>query len=305
MEKVIYYYKRERAAQLDKLISEPLFEQIMTYLIGNQEQEPILRQLKTAIPTTENLELYLEQMISHGIIQRKNRRYYLSIPIFSQEKRLKIPASTQIFLDESMKKTSSQEPFFGEILWSLFFDDDTDYFFGIKTAETSTTFVKRVEEGNEKLRFIALHLEDTFPLSLADYFSLLTKRAALPDTFKPLERLIGDVDIDYFITQALKVIRSSKRATSRQLKRNIFQEALLVTNDLEKTSDTTFSLTSPILENDNLSEVDEINTLKKLLSPLWEGIEDNNERVFYKKQLYSQLFHYYFPNTDVLHYFAY
>ncbi|MGG5340788.1 DUF1803 domain-containing protein [Enterococcus sp. AZ192] len=305
MEKVIYYYKRENTAQLNKLISTPLFEEIMQHLIHNQQQELILRQLKATIPTTENLELYLEQMISQGIIQRVNRRYYLSIPIFSQQNRLEIPASTQLFLDDLMKKSSNQDQFFGEVLWSVFFDDDTNYFFGVQMADSSATFVKKVEEGNEKLQFVSLHLEDTFPLSLADYFSLLSKRTALPDTFKPIEQLIGDVDIDYFITQALKVIRSSLRSKSKQMKRNIFQETLIITNDLQERADTTFSLTSPILENGSLATADELDELKKILPPLWENIKDDNERIFYKKQLYSYLFHYYFPEIEFLHYLKY
>lgn len=75
--------------------------------------------------------------------------------------------------------------------------------------------------------------------------------------------MIGDVDIDYFITQALKVIRSSIRSKSKQMKRNIFQETFVITNDLQERADATFSLTSPILENGSLATADELDELKK------------------------------------------
>ncbi|MFD2305650.1 DUF1803 domain-containing protein [Enterococcus termitis] len=305
LDKITYYFRGEHTKEINKLLSEPLFKQIMNYLFEQRDQEIILRQLKAAIPTTQNLELLLDQMIAYGLIKRENRRYSLSIPIFSRTEALKIPDTIYTALDKLVKEIDSDALIFGEVLWPAFFEDeDTHYFFGVENQDEALSFVNKVTSGNDELQFISLHSDTASPLALADYFSLLKTNSSLPKTFKPLEQSIGDVDIDYFVAQVQKIIRSIRRVKTKQLKRNIFQEALVITEDLVKTEEGAYKLVSPIIQKDTLAiEEEKFTRIKMMLIQLWQEIEDKNQRVFMKKQLYNQLFHKYLAEKEMLHYF--
>lgn len=304
MENVTYYFaSNKNNEELTKLISDPLFTRIVDYLSEHNEQEVILRQIKAAIQTDGNLELYLDKLIKYNLLERKNRRYALTFPIYIKGEFLQLPNSIDGIFQEITQEASIQTEYFlfGEWLWSLLFQEAQDnYFFGVKTFSDRLPTFRRIEEGNGALSFVSVHPDYLIPLDLANYFNLLSRRQELPEKFKLLQNTIGDVDINYFIPQIQKVLRSVKRNKVRENKRNIFQEALLVTGDLKKNEDNQFHLATPIIENNSPSEPFQhiLDKLEMALIPLWEKIESKNERIFYKQQLYSFIVATYFPKGE-------
>lgn len=298
VENVTFYFAPNKNEEnLTKLISDPLFKKVIAYLFQHKEHEVILRQIKAEISTDSNLELYLDKLIKYNLIQRKNRRYTIKFPIYSN--RTDIPVSNSIIevLQPIIQKDDPITNFFifGEWLWPLLFEKEQgDYFFGVKhSPETNSDFFKKVEAGNDKMHFISIFPNNRIPLDLANYFNLLSKRQELPKQFEQLQNLIGDVDINYFIPQLQKVIRSVTRNKIRDSKKSIFQEALFVTEDIKTNEENQLFLNRSILNDYNPSEMlnKSLEYIEGQLIPLWANIEDDNQRVFFKKQLYAILFH--------------
>ncbi|WP_086313068.1 hypothetical protein A5821_000649 [Enterococcus sp. 7F3_DIV0205] len=311
MKNTTYYFTTDKnETELNNLIFDPLFKKIVDYLSNHNEQDVILRQIKANIPTDSNLELYLDKLIKYGLLERKNRRYHLTFPIYSTQKNVQIPETITSLLRNIVQKNSSQVNFFifGEWLWSLLFEEEQEgYFFGIESSPESFSlqFYRKREEGNDTLRFVSVYQENQIPFDLANYFNLLSRRVELPEHFKPLQDIIGDVDIHYFIAQIQKVIRSAKRNPSRVRKPNIFEEALITTKDLIRNTEGELFLEATYLEDDKLSEENQL-TLDKLETEfrlLWKTIDDQNQRIFYKMQVYSILFSTCFPNQNQIRYF--
>ena len=308
MENITYYYAQTNQSEpLDKIVSDPLFKEVVAYFTERQDQEIILRQIKADIPTNSNLELYLDKLIKYNLIERKNRRYSLSFPIYANESRQILPESL-IELLEGMKQESKRTNYFlfGEWLWSLSFDEEQgDYFFGVKDSSNGLPLFQRREVGNDALRFVSIFTAQQVPFDLANYFNLLSKRQALPQIFEPLQNLVGDVDLNYFIQQIQKVIRTVNRNKTRERKVNIFQEALLVTGDLMRDEENQLYFAVPLLEDQVLSGEMKVrlDQMKAELSSLWANITDENQRVFLKHQIYSTLFENGLSKQHYIHYF--
>lgn len=302
-----YFASNKNEEELSNIVSDPLFNKIVDYLSNRKGQEVILRQIKTDILTNDNLELYLDKLIKYDLLERKNRRYSLTFPVYSNEKSLPTPDSITHLLKEIVQigSTVTNHYVFGEWLWSLLFKEEQDnYFFGVKNSIESFPIFSRREVGNDSLRFVSVYPNGTIPLDLANYFDFLSKRQELPEQFETLQKIIGDVDIHYFIPQIQKIIRSVRRNRSREGKTTIFQEALLVTGDLKKNEDHSLILAVPILEDVPSNQIQlTLDEIKAELIPMWEMIHDKNQRIFFKHQLYSILFDYCLPEEDHLSYF--
>ncbi|ALS00656.1 hypothetical protein ATZ33_04490 [Enterococcus silesiacus] len=309
MENTSYYFaSNKNEKKLENVISDPLFKKVVNYLSDYKNQEVILRQIKATISTDHNLELYLDKLIKHGLVERKNRRYSLTFPVYSTEEKLQVPDSVTNLLQSLIQVNSSQLNYsiVGEWLWSLFFEEEqSSYFFGVQYSSKKLPLFRKKVAGNDALQFVSIYQDGVIPLDLANYFNLLSKRQALPEQFKSLQTVIGDVDINYFIGQVQKVLRSVKRNTSRVKKQNIFEKALLATNDLTRNTEGQLSLVTMCLDDSEPSRERKmaLNQLKTELASLWGAIEDDNQRVFFKMQLYSVLFTSYFPNKKFIHYF--
>ncbi|MBO0441331.1 DUF1803 domain-containing protein [Candidatus Enterococcus ikei] len=297
MENVTYYFgSTSHQEPLNKLVSDPLLKQLVTYFFERKEQEVMLRQIKTDIPTDSNIELYLDKLIKNNLLERKNRRYTLTFPIYSERTfQITVPNSITTSIHRIIEEDANLSYFiFGEWLWAVLFDEETeDYFFGVDhSLNNSPNFLNKVEVGDSTLHFVSIFRENQMPFDLANYFSLLSKGQAIPKQFEPLQKLIGDVDLNYFIPQVQKLLRSVKRNKSVSKKINIFQEALLLTQDLKKSEEGKLILAVPMIEKDAPSEaIQEIlEQLKVELCALWATIENRNQRLFFKKQLYCSLF---------------
>ncbi|MTD38897.1 DUF1803 domain-containing protein [Erwinia sp. CPCC 100877] len=294
MAKITYYFDSKNNKALRKITTEPLFQQIIDYL--TEQPNVILRQLKAAFENEPNFDVYLDQLIEYNLLERKNRRYTVNFPIFStddlvvsKEVSTEMQAITQDDLEASCLV-------FGEWLWPLFFEDES-YFFGVRSNEASNYFLTRTEAGNESLTFVSITTADRKEVTTANYFSLLIEGEQLPERFKPLEKLIGDVDINYFILQCRRILRSLKRQTGQ--KQNIFLEALITTKELQKTEQKGYYLNIPLI---NCRTKIDFHAPKLEAALLEINALPNNQRVFYKKQLYCKLFNICFPERKGISY---
>ena len=306
-----YYFSAKKFdSKFDNIIFDPLFKKIVRYLFDHKDTEIILRQIKATIPTDDNIELYLDKLIKYGLVERKNRRYTLTFPIYSTEKNIQIPHSIINTLQSLTNESSLQTNYFifGQWLWRLFFEEEQkEYFFCVESSSDNFPLFRKREAGNSALQFVSIYQDDLIPLDFANYFNILSKRQVLPEQFNQLQRLIGDVDINYFITQIQKVIRSVKRNPSRVRKQTIFEEALLTTEDLLRGADGQLSLTAVCLDAIEISRETQhtLDKLKVELNLLWGTIEDVNQREYYKMQCYSILFTTCFPNQKSIQYFSF
>ncbi|MEI5992534.1 DUF1803 domain-containing protein [Candidatus Enterococcus mansonii] len=303
MKNITYYYGENR--QLHTIISDPLFNRIVDYFLDHQGAEVILRQIKTDFSNETNLEHFLDKLIKHNLLERKNRRYSLTFPIYNEKKTIEIPDSINKSIEVLGQDRCTRFFIFGEWLWSFLFAEEQDYFFGVvDSLSQQPVFLTKKEVGNNDFKFISISHENSQPFDLATYFMCLSSRKPLPATFQPLQNLIGDVDIDYFVTQTKKIIRATKRNKIKNSKRNIFQEALLLTNDLKKDANGICYTTTLVLE-EQPTIVDEalFDRLGHEVSLLWDTIADRNQRVFAKQEIYSSLFNKYFEEQESLSYF--
>lgn len=304
MEAITYFFDdNNQSKDITKVVNDPLFQTIVDYFIKHRNQEIILRKLKTDIHTDTNLELFLDKLIKYKLIDRKNRRYSLLFPIFQPETSIKLSEAIVDRFSTIIKGNSEAACYlFGEWFWSLLFSEEhKPYFFGVREADF---YIKR-EVGNDTWKMVSICLKEQQPFDLANFFSMLSAQIKLPDQFKPLQDLVGDVDINYFIPQLQKVIRSAKRQKVAKTKRDIFREALLLTGDLIQNEVGEEIIVTPILEN--LSPSIELEpVLQELaleLSESWKLMEDVDQRVFFKLQLFRSLFKECFPQNESLHYF--
>lgn len=213
---------------LEKLVKNPLFDQIVDYFLLHKEERIILRQLKAVFESEENLELFLEQMVANQLIERKERQYQLIFPIFSVEDYPELPSV--ITQAVSSLGLSKRKLFIGEYLWDDWFSkvEKQTYFFGIKSEEEQNTslFFERLVAGNEQLEFISIQYENTTPFNLASYFYSLRMNQT-PNIYQPLQKLIGDVDINYFVQQTKKFLNPTGQKKKIPTRKNIFFDTLV------------------------------------------------------------------------------
>lgn len=304
MEASTYFFdNNNQLNDITKMVNDPLFQKIIDYFSNHRHQEIILRQLKTGIQTDRNLELFLDKLIKYKLIQRKNRRYSLLFPIFEPESAIQL-SETMIDRFKTIVGENDEAACYliGEWLWPLLFSEELKpYFFGVRKADF---YVKR-EVGNDAWKIVSICLKEQLPFDLANYFTLLSFQTKMPNQFKPLQELIGDIDINYFIMQLQKVIRSVKRQKTPKTKRDIFRETLLLTGDLSQNEVGEGDFVTPILDT-FVPPAEWESILEELaleLSELWKLMENVDQRVFFKLQLFHALVKECVPQKTSLHYF--
>ncbi|MGL4696436.1 DUF1803 domain-containing protein [Enterococcus larvae] len=278
----MYYFQHKQQKKLEKLVKNPLFHQIVAYFNEHQKEETILRELKKAFQE-RNFERFLEEMIDFELIRREDRRYYLEIPFFEADAIEQVQESAQLFV----QKNTGLEPnlFYGEIVWKQLFESEEDYFFGVHYKEEMKPQLFFVKEqcGNDQLQFVSIHPKENAALDFPTYFAMMEETSGenIPEVFQPLQELIGDVDSQYFAAQSYRIIRAVLKNRRIADKRNIFLEALVLTDELARTEEG-WQLKLPIIQNQQIEEMDLTNDLV-----YYNQIEDSNQRVFNKFQFYQ------------------
>lgn len=290
-----YFHTDKNEQQLNELVKSPLFQKIIDFFRLQNEEPVLLRRLKEAVVSDENIEYILEKMITYNLVERNERRYKLLIPIYDANNTTTLISQQNIDSLLDFSKTINQTQmaiFLGEWLWEKFFPQEVNYFFGIeRELEDDRFFYKKIEIGNHEFQFVSIQNENVPPTDLATYFSIL-KTNQIPTAFQPLHELIGDVDINYYISQAKRIIRNADKNRKVSTKRNIFQESLIFSGDVSISKTNQLVLASSLVSAGDQPDLSEG---KAIVSLLLEDITKQSEttitqRILIKKYLYREIF---------------
>ncbi len=209
--------------RLRRLLQSAFFHQLAVLL--DVPQAPTLRQLKTAFKG--NIDHDLDYLIKKNIVTRKDRRYYLSLPIESYCKEKEVIAPWTRKLWEFLQKKSLKEK--QVILMSLCQSGPTtDYAF-----EHDHPYAYAYQIENEKLLVFSLS-QAKWPQALPAYFAYLQTPEDEP--YETMVSLLGDVNVDYYLDQIWMVF--SKLKKGKRQKETIFLKSLSFF-DLVKIADLT------------------------------------------------------------------
>lgn len=236
-----FYQKMERFVHDDR------FVKLVEHIQG--PQAPTLRQLKAAFPDP-GFEKFLDKLIEHELIVRKDRRYYLGFPIYSQK---------EIQAQQEQLETSR---FFGEtdtnqLLLSIYEQiKKKTYFFAVGDGIRLPAFY---QAGNKTLQFYTVSYQNTSETSLPIYFA--NNRNGEEDLNDPqLQQMIGDVNEEYFFDQVAVIL---EKIPNKRIRRSIFLEALLETKMI-KPQDTSYQLLIPVIPEKAETAFPEVESLSVL-----------------------------------------
>ncbi|WP_207940876.1 hypothetical protein DOK78_001579 [Enterococcus sp. DIV2402] len=197
--------------ELAEIVSSPFFAELVTLL---EAEIPTLRHLKEVFGN--KVEKKLEKLIKKGIIQRKERRYFIAFPILEIDNKLLDDWVVTIVKSASEKNKRERIAF----LEALFPHDNSEIFCGI---ETSIPLAYYDSLSNENLTVASLSVEE-WPLTLPRYFSNLRTKPIEP-VYKEVAQLIGDVDPKYYLDQ-VQVVIEKILVQRRRIRESIFIESM-------------------------------------------------------------------------------
>lgn len=138
-------------------------------------------------------------------------------------------ASLTLAEDElpKFKGTVTEQLFWlAESFWPQVFPEEEDYFFGVSGGPS---FYQKQRLASAQLSIITLEKEKTEVPTMPRYFDYLGKEEAFPEAFSALYDLLGDVNPEYYLSQARRVIKQALRGRKVSTVPNIFQESLHLT----------------------------------------------------------------------------
>lgn len=220
-----YYFANGQEQLYKKILSQPLFEQLIAYLL-NQPEPVILRRIKEQFPEAA-LERVLEEMVKSGVVTRTDRRYQVSFPIFTDEA---LPAlAAQIAeLTEKYQETieqinaSAADPNMAFDLLNMLFPKEDAYFFAIESGKLQDLYEERLKRAQiEAGPYIYTTIHTTESDDLVTYFDKLERRESLTAVQAKMYRLIGDVNPKYAFNQISRLL------TRSVYKKDIFIDSLI------------------------------------------------------------------------------
>lgn len=300
------YEQKEQQQLIQKLVNEPLFQPFVGYFFDHSQEEVTLRKLKQIFPNEKKLEFFIDQLIQAQLLERKQRRYRLTFPVFSTKtnpsylKQLPIEQEFSILSFLNQLESATVLYLLGEWLWSVLFEKEQAYFLAVD-QEIHTSLLLKTEASAQQGTFVTIHSPIVAAPDLAIYFDRLAKGQTLPETYQPLERLLGDVSIDYFVSQSIKIQRSLKRSTN---KRNIFKEALQITKDIQLNEEGQAVFATTIIETDQFLVLpEECSQAEELITHRFITQKDTNLRILDKMYFYQAVITTYWSAEQPLHYF--
>ncbi len=164
-------------------------------------------------------------MIDCQLIIRENRQYRLNFPIYTAAE----VASLTLAEDElpKFKGTVTEQLFWlAESFWRTSVSRRGRLFFW---RERWPSFYQKQRLALAQLSMITLEKEKTEVPTMPRYFDYLGKEQPLPEAFSALYDLLGDVNPEYYLSQARRVIKQALRGRKVSTVPNIFQESLHLT----------------------------------------------------------------------------
>lgn len=195
---------------LKKSLSDPVTNQLITYFY-QLEQPVILREIRAAFPEDQQLDKRLDLLIETGVVERKERRYRLLLPIY--------PTFPENTLYDQLREligpnqlVSFVEQFYPEAL----------------TGPVVATFdlPNRTVLENDSYALVTLNAEGVTDLTLPNYFYYQQRKR--PEAFASLEKLLGDVHPGFFFNQ-VELLLPRLLDGKRPKRDSIFLESLILT----------------------------------------------------------------------------
>lgn len=278
----IYYHSPQQTKQYNHLLNQSLFFPLVTFMYEHREERIILRQLKAAFATEAKLEQFLSEMIDCQLIIRENRQYRLNFPIYTAAEVASLPLAE----DElpKFKGTVTEQLFWlAESFWPQVFPEEEDYFFGVSGGPS---FYQKQRLASAQLSTITLEKEKTEVPTMPRYFDYLGKEEALPEAFSALYDLLGDVNPEYYLSQARRVIKQALRGRKVSTVPNIFQESLHLTQVITIDQDH-LKLLLPVATE----QAEPLEAQSDILAFYYEKIANRSaiERLVFMQQLIEQL----------------
>ena len=290
MVKYTYYYHQSKYdQQFHSLVNDNLFQEIVDFFIKHGDEQVILRQLKAAIKTEKNLDLFLDKMIQLNVLSRYDRHYRLSFPIYDLKDYLVTLPNTVHKCIEEIKKEEFHYliAFLGERLWTEC-ETKENYFFGIIDNKNSTSFYTKRVIGDKELNMVTLQTQTENNLSIPTYFYALSL-PKVPENYHPLQKILGDVNQEYFFGQVKKIIKKTQKNKNSSKRRDIFEESLLLTKDLT-IKNQKISLVTPLINKSMIEENNQhSNQLIQSIATLCETYDDINTIALVKKIIFSKI----------------
>lgn len=179
-----------------------------------EHDDIILRQIKKDFPEVKHLDRQLETYIQAGYIERKDKRYYLSLPLLTD--------LSQVSLEE-MIFVDTESPIYEELL-ALRFESET----------LNQTNVARIFETTNISRD---------ELTLSNYFYKLRTAQPMSQEQDKLYHVLGDVNPEYALKYMTTFLLKYGRKDALMQKRpDIFVKSLEILGYIEKNADDKYEL---------------------------------------------------------------
>ncbi|WP_165329340.1 DUF1803 domain-containing protein [Streptococcus tangpeifui] len=196
----------------DKLTRQTFFQALINYL--SQHSDVSLRQIKQEFGETEHLDRKLEDYIQAGYIERRERRYYLSLTPLESIDQLSLGDKVILDRDSSVYQE----------LKSLVFE----------TRLTNTT--------NEAILVEWTDFERN-TLTLSNYFHRLRTSSPLSQEQRKLYAILGDVNPDYALKYMTSfLLKFANKDLVKQKRPDIFVQSLDQLGYIEEVEAGTYSL---------------------------------------------------------------
>jgi Domain of unknown function (DUF1803). len=202
--------------ELAALIGSEFFTQLLKMI---SQEPPTLRHIKQELG--EKAEKQLAVLIKKGLIVRENRRYFSGI----QQVMLASETSTSWVarLLDDLQTAAPEDK--ASILEQLIGEDTVDTVYAI-AEQTPIAFRQTVSNGEMTVTSISLSQHNT---TLPGYFAML-------DETTVAYRLLGDVNIPYYLDQ-VQVVLEKILAQRRRIRESIFVQSMrmfqLIDEDLQ------------------------------------------------------------------------
>ncbi|MEO1770316.1 DUF1803 domain-containing protein [Candidatus Enterococcus ferrettii] len=244
--------------QLKRSLSDPATNRLIAYFY-QLEHPVILREIRSIFSEDVQLDKRLDLLIQTGVVERKDRRYRLLLPVYQDfpQSALYNQLTQLIGTDELI---SFVEQFYPEEL----------------AGPLAVTFDLpcRTLLENNSYELVTLNAQGITSLTLPNYFYYQQEKR--PESFGSLEKLLGDVHPGFFFNQVELLLASLLKG--KQPKRNsIFLKSLVMTEVASAGPE--WKLEVPVVqEKTELGEV----------ASLWQQY-DETERYFAFYQLLLRL----------------
>jgi hypothetical protein len=290
-EQIKVFYPSKNTKKWKKFVGHPLFHQVLLFLHKEPENTVILRRLKEKFPH-EQLEKFLDEGIELEVIERKDRRYNLLVPILDDS----VSLDRHSELVEGFKKefyelfTLSKEELtviLYKVLQKVFSSEFSEPLFFFGNSEIYHLFAKTpvVKELSEEKSSIKFRFFDTLAgeeNNLPNYFSRIDKEEPLTDEENQLYQVIGDVNPEYVLHAfGIHLLKFAKREQIKSKRKDIFIDALVQLDYILPIDEVSYRQNVPVIVKESEKEFQQIEILTKYLLNLRENFQNELEwRIF-------------------------